>query len=58
VPDPLGWALDLFKGGKLGPMLERAGYYDHSAKLNPAIVAERVAKVEKVAKQMEAANAK
>ena len=58
MPDPLQWALGLFNGGKLGPMLERAGYHDHAAKLNPSIVAERVAKVESVATQMESANAK
>ncbi len=58
VPDPLSWALDLFKGGKLGPMLERAGYSDHAAGLNPATVAQRVAEVESVAVEMEKANAK
>ena len=58
VPDPLAWALDLFKGGKLGPMLERAGYADHAARLNPAIVAQSVAQVESVAVDLEKANAK
>ena len=52
APDPLRWALDLFKGGKLAPMLERAGYPDHAARLNPAVVADRVAEVESVALRM------
>ena len=58
VPDPLRWALDLFKGGKLGVMLERAGYSDHAAALNPSVLAERVAEVEEVAIGMREANAK
>ena len=57
VPDPLRWALDLFKGGKLVPMLERAGYRDHAAGLNPAVLAESVATVEAAALEMEKANA-
>lgn len=52
VPDPLRWAINLFKGGKLAPMLERAGYHDHAARLNPAIVAKKVAEVEIVAFKM------
>ena len=58
VPDPLSWALDLFKGGKLAPMLQRAGYADHAAGLNPAVLAEKVAEVESVAVGLEKANAK
>ncbi len=58
VPDPLDWALNLFKGGKLGPMLERAGYSDHAAALNPAVLAEKVAEVASVAVEMQRANAK
>ena len=58
VPDPLAWALDLFKGGKLGSMLERAGYRDHAAGLNPSVMAEKVAEVESVASEMQTANAK
>ncbi len=57
VPDPLGWALDLFRGGKLGTMLERAGYTDHAARLNPALVASAVAELEGVSREMETANA-
>ena len=57
VPDPLGWALDLFKGGKLGPMLDRAGYPDHAARLNPALVASAVSELETVSREMETANA-
>lgn len=58
VPDPLDWALNLFKGGKLGPMLERAGYSDHAAALNPVILAEKVAEVSSVAVEMKKANAR
>jgi len=58
VPDPLDWALNLFKGGKLGPMLERAGYSDHAAALNPVVLAEKVAEVAAVAVEMQKANAK
>ena len=58
VPDPLRWALDLFKGGKLAPMLERAGYRDHAAGLNPAVLADGVASVESTALGMQTANAK
>ncbi len=58
VPDPLAWAIDLFKGGKLGPMLERAGYRDHAAGLNPSTLYAQINKVEKIAVDMEKANAK
>ena len=58
VPDPLGWALQLFEGGKLGPMLERAGYVDHAAKLNPATLAKKVGELETVATEMQAANSR
>ncbi len=57
VPDPLGWALGLFKGGKLGSMLDRAGYGDHAARLNPALVASAVGELETVSREMEAENA-
>ena len=57
VPDPLGWALDLFKGGKLGSMLERAGYGDHAARLNPSLVHSAVAELESVSRELETANA-
>ena len=58
VTDPLRWALDLFKGGKLAPMLDRAGYPDHAARLNPTVVAAKVAEVETVAVEMQKANAR
>jgi hypothetical protein len=58
MADSLRWAIDLFKGGKLAPMLDRAGYHDHAARLNPATVAERVAEVEKVAFEMRASRGK
>ncbi len=58
VPDPLRWALDLFKGGKLASMLGRAEYRDHAAGLNPAVLAEKLAEVESVAVDMQKANAR
>ena len=58
VPDSLSWALDLFKGGKLSPMLERAGYPDHAGGLTPSLLAEKVAEVERVSVEMQRANAK
>lgn len=58
TPDPLDWALNLFKGGKLAAMLERAGYTDHAARLNPAILADKVGEVASVATEMQEANAK
>ncbi len=58
VPDPLEWALDLLRYGKLSPMLERAGYADYAARLNPITVAESVAEVARVSKGMERENAR
>ena len=58
VPDPLGWALDLFKGGKLGAMLDRAGYSDHAARLNPALVSGAVDELVDISRELETANAK
>lgn len=58
TPDPLDWALNLFKGGKLAAMLERAGYGDHAARLNPAVLADRLVEVESVATEMQRANSK
>ena len=56
VPDPLEWALDLFRGGKLASMLDRAGYRDHAAGLNPAVVAQSVARVAEIATKMDREN--
>ena len=58
VPDPLRWALDLLQGGKLASMLERAGYHDHAAGLNPTVLAGKVGEVESVATRLQDANAK
>ena len=55
-PDSLRWGLDLLKGGKLAPMLEHAGYPEHAARLNPAMVAEKVAELESLAFQMREAH--
>ena len=58
APDSLRWALDLFKGGKLAAMLDRAGYSDHAARLNPAMVAQKVEELESVALKFAADNAR
>ena len=58
VPDPLAWALDLFKGGKLPSMLERAGYPDHAAGRDPSVVVDKVAEVESVATELQTGNAR
>ena len=58
VPDSLRWTLDLFKGGKLAPMLDRAGYSDHSARLNPSVLAQKAAEVESLALEMQRAHAR
>ena len=58
IPDPLRWALDLFKGGKLVPMLERADYHDHAARLNPATIAQKIPELESVAQEMRALRAR
>lgn len=56
IPDPLSWALDLFRGGKLASMLDRAGYPSHASGLNPAILSESVTKVSSIATKMEKDN--
>ena len=58
TPDPLRWVLDLFKGGKLATMLERAGYSDHAAGLKPSVLAEKLDEVESVSQELRTANAK
>ncbi len=56
VPDPLVWALDLFKGGKLSSMLYRAGYKDHADNLNPVVFSEKLEELELVALDMQSSN--
>jgi len=58
VPDPLGWALDLFKSGKLPTMLERAGYPTIAAALDEDLVADKVHEVETTLQAMVEAAAK
>ncbi len=58
TPDPLRWALDLFRGGKLATMLERAGYNDHAAGLKPSVLAAKLDEVESVSQELRTANAK
>ena len=56
TPDPLRWTLDLLRGGKLAPMLERAGYPDHAARLNPVTVTQAVEELEVVALRVRASH--
>lgn len=56
VPDPLVWALDLFKGGKLSSMLYRAGYRDHADNLNPVVLSEKVEELELAALDLQSSN--
>ena len=55
VPDPLGWCLDQFKGGKLKAMLDRAGYPGVAADLDEDLIAATLPAVESRAREMEAA---
>jgi hypothetical protein len=55
-PDSLQWALDVFKGGKLAQMLERAGYRDHASGLNPAVLAAKLPQLETSALALRKAN--
>ena len=57
VGDSLPWVITQLRTN-LGPMLERAGYRDHAAGLNPSTLAEKLAEVESTALGMQAANAK
>jgi len=52
-PDSLKWTLDLLNGGKLGAMLEKAGYLDHASRLNPTILLESMETVSQTALKME-----
>ena len=52
-PDSLKWALDLLNGGKLGPMLEKAGYVDHANRLNPTILLQSMETVSETALKMD-----
>ena len=52
-PDSLKWALDLLNGGKLGPMLEKAGYAAHASRLNPTILLESLKTVSQTALKMD-----
>lgn len=56
IPDPLRWTLDLFKGGKLGSMLERAGYRDHATGINPNALMKALNEVESHALKMREAH--
>jgi hypothetical protein len=46
VPDPLAWALDQFKAGRLPAMLTRAGYPTVAAALDEGLVARTLPEVE------------
>ena len=57
-PDSLRWALDVFKGGKLAEMLERAGYRDHARGLSGAVLSDKMPKLESTALKLREANTK
>jgi hypothetical protein len=52
VPDPLAWTLGLFKGGKLRPMIERAGYPTIAAALDEDLIAAKLPEVESTIRAM------
>lgn len=53
VPDPLEWTLDVFKAGKLRPMIEAAGYPDIAAGLDEEIIASLIPAMEAKAREMQ-----
>ena len=56
VPDPLRWTLDQFKAGKLGAMLQRAGYPGIVADLDQGLIQSKLPQVESQALAMVKAN--
>jgi hypothetical protein len=54
VPDPLGWTLEQFKGGKLRDMLERAGYPGLAADYDQDVVCAIMPVLEARAREMDA----
>ena len=55
VPDPFGWAIEQFKGGRLPAMLARAGYPTVAAALDEGLIAQKLSVVEARGKSMVAA---
>lgn len=53
VPDPLEWTLDLFKAGKLGAMIDAAGYPGVAADLDDALIASLLPALEARAREMQ-----
>ena len=53
IPDPLEWTLDVFKAGKLRPMIEAAGYPDIAAGLDEDIIASLIPAMEEKAREMQ-----
>ena len=53
IPDPLEWTLDVFKAGKLRPMIEAAGYPDVAAGLDEDIIASLIPAMEEKAREMQ-----
>ena len=46
----------MLKGGKLGAMLDRAGYTGHSNGINPSVLSDTLNKLEEVAVAMDREN--
>ena len=53
VPDPLEWTLDLFKAGKLGAMIDAAGYPGVAADLDDGLIASLLPALETRAREMQ-----
>ena len=53
VPDPLEWTLDLLKAGKLGAMIDAAGYPGVAADLDEGVVASLLPALEAKAREMQ-----
>ncbi|MEM9683563.1 MAG: hypothetical protein AAF942_09885 [Pseudomonadota bacterium] len=53
VPDPLEWTLDVFKAGKLRPMIEAAGYPDVATGLDEQLIASLIPAMEAKAREMQ-----
>jgi len=54
VPDPLGWTLEQFKGGKLRDMIQRAGYPGVAADYDHDVVRAVMPGLEKRAREIDA----
>ncbi len=53
VPDTLEWTLDVLKAGKLGPMIEAAGYPDVARDLDPDLIRDLLPAIEAKARELQ-----